>query len=178
MHGKKEIDTSSFAENCLFGTQFLVTGILDSLEREEAHSLIMKYGGKIVKTVTKKCTHVLVGREPGEAKMRQVGERKDIVKVDGEDSLFELLRASKARVLSEQEASSLQPKIKIPFVTPNPPSKPTSSSSSSSSSSSNKGVLVVSRFSNRDISLFLLIECVRFMDGEVSPAVASRHRRE
>lgn len=41
--GLKEIPEG--ATNCLFGKIFVITGVLDSLEREEARDLIVKYGG-------------------------------------------------------------------------------------------------------------------------------------
>ena len=41
--GSKEIPAGK--DGCLFGKVFVVTGVLDSLEREEVHDLIKKYGG-------------------------------------------------------------------------------------------------------------------------------------
>lgn len=43
--GSKEIPTG--AENCLLGLTFVITGVLDSLEREEAEELIKQYGGQV-----------------------------------------------------------------------------------------------------------------------------------
>jgi hypothetical protein len=44
--GLKPLPTGE--ENCLAGKQFIVTGILDSLERDEVHDLIKSYGGYII----------------------------------------------------------------------------------------------------------------------------------
>jgi replication factor C subunit 1 len=47
---------------CLKGKTFLVTGVLESLGRDDAFDLIRKYGGEVLKSVTKK--KVLVTRPP------------------------------------------------------------------------------------------------------------------
>uniref|UniRef100_A0A2K6MCM9 Replication factor C subunit 1 n=1 Tax=Rhinopithecus bieti TaxID=61621 RepID=A0A2K6MCM9_RHIBE len=43
--GSKEIPKG--AENCLEGLIFVITGVLESIERDEAKSLIERYGGKV-----------------------------------------------------------------------------------------------------------------------------------
>ena len=43
-----------------------MTGVLDSLERDEAHDLIQQYGGNICKTVAKKLNYAVIGAEAGE----------------------------------------------------------------------------------------------------------------
>ena len=43
MKGKKEIPIGN--ENCLYGLSFLFTGVLDSIEREEAEQLVTQYAG-------------------------------------------------------------------------------------------------------------------------------------
>lgn len=60
------------AENCLAGVSFLITGVLDSLERNEAEDLIRKYGGRTVNTVSSKVNYVIVGDEAGPAKLTKV----------------------------------------------------------------------------------------------------------
>ena len=55
-------------ENCLNGLTFVITGILESIEREEAADLIQRYGGKVTQSVSKKTSYVIVGRDPGEHK--------------------------------------------------------------------------------------------------------------
>lgn len=51
------------------GLRFLLTGIFESLEREEAEELIKKYGGTTLHAVTKKLDYLVVGSEPGPAKI-------------------------------------------------------------------------------------------------------------
>ena len=59
--------------NCLSGLTFVITGELDSLYRDQASSLIQSYGGRVTGGISKKTTHVLVGREAGESKLAKVG---------------------------------------------------------------------------------------------------------
>ena len=51
---------------------FVITGILESIEREEAADLIQRYGGKVTQSVSKKKSQVVVGRDPGESKLSKV----------------------------------------------------------------------------------------------------------
>ena len=67
--GGKEIPTGQ--ENCLGGLTFVITGVLDSLEREEAKDLIVKHGGRVVGSLSKKVSHLVVGLEAGESKMEK-----------------------------------------------------------------------------------------------------------
>lgn len=50
----------------------MVTGILDSLERNEAEELIQKYGGRAVNAVSGKVNYIIVGEEAGPAKLAKV----------------------------------------------------------------------------------------------------------
>ena len=51
---------------------FVITGVLESIEREEAADLIKRYGGKVTQSVSKKTSYVIVGRDPGEHKFFKV----------------------------------------------------------------------------------------------------------
>ncbi|XP_012276294.1 replication factor C subunit 1 [Orussus abietinus] len=77
------------AEYCLTGLSFLITGVLDSLEREEAEELITKYGGRIQHQVSKKTDYVIVGDQPGPAKLAKADSFQ--VKQISEDDLLELI---------------------------------------------------------------------------------------
>ena len=59
--------------NCLSGLTFVITGELDSLYRDQAASLIQSSGGRVTGSISKKTSHVLVGREAGESKLAKVG---------------------------------------------------------------------------------------------------------
>ena len=54
------------------GLAFVITGVLESNEREEATDLIQRYGGKVTQSVSKKTSYVVVGRDPGEHKLSKV----------------------------------------------------------------------------------------------------------
>ena len=48
------------------------TGVLESLERDEAKSLIERHGGRVTTTISKKTNHIVIGREAGESKLAKV----------------------------------------------------------------------------------------------------------
>ena len=54
------------------GLTFVITGVLESNEREEATDLIQRYSGKVTQSVSKKTSCVVVGRDPGEHKLSKV----------------------------------------------------------------------------------------------------------
>jgi BRCT domain type II-containing protein len=59
-----------------------------------------RYAGEVAKSVAKKCTHALVGTEPGPSKMEQITERK--LTIVNEDELFELIRTLPAKKTSKK----------------------------------------------------------------------------
>lgn len=87
--------------NCLAGLTFLVTGVLESLERDEAASIIKDLGGKMMTTVGKRLNYLIVGEEAGPKKLAQAGEFG--VNVLSEDGLLDLIR-QKSGDLSKQVA--------------------------------------------------------------------------
>lgn len=60
------------AENCLEGLTFVITGVLESIERDEAKSLIERYGGKVTGNVSKKTNYLVMGRDGGQSKSDKV----------------------------------------------------------------------------------------------------------
>uniref|UniRef100_A0A670XS97 Replication factor C subunit 1 n=1 Tax=Pseudonaja textilis TaxID=8673 RepID=A0A670XS97_PSETE len=64
--GSKEIPQGG--ENCLEGMTFVITGILESIERDEAKSLVERYGGKVTGNVSKKTNYLVKGRDCGMSK--------------------------------------------------------------------------------------------------------------
>lgn len=65
---------SQGAENCLEGLTFVITGVLESMERSESQSLIERYGGKVTGSLSKRTSYVVVGRDAGESKMAKVND--------------------------------------------------------------------------------------------------------
>lgn len=60
------------APGCLTGLTIVVTGVLESLHREEAEGLVKKYGGKAPKAVSKNTSYVLAGDDAGPSKLAKV----------------------------------------------------------------------------------------------------------
>ena len=70
----KEVQMLFFegAENCLEGLSFVITGVLESIEREQAVDLVKRHGGKVVSAVSKRTNYLVVGRDPGDSKLQKV----------------------------------------------------------------------------------------------------------
>ena len=82
------------APGCLRGKSFLVSGTLESLDRQDAFALIEKYGGSIIKSVPKKkkLDYAVIGEEAGQSKLKQLEDR-NIPQID-ENGLLTLIRDS------------------------------------------------------------------------------------
>ncbi|XP_053712315.1 replication factor C subunit 1-like [Synchiropus splendidus] len=102
--GSKEIPTG--ADNCLEGCVFVLTGVLESMERDEAKSLIERYGGKVTGNVSKKTNYLVQGRDSGVSKLEKAEGFG--TKILSEDDLLDLIRTkpgkkSKFEVAAEAE---------------------------------------------------------------------------
>ncbi|XP_023390191.1 replication factor C subunit 1 isoform X3 [Pteropus vampyrus] len=86
--GSKEIPKG--AENCLEGLIFVITGVLESIERDEAKSLIERYGGKVTGNVSKKTNYLVMGRDSGQSKSDKAAALG--TKIIDEDGLLDLIR--------------------------------------------------------------------------------------
>ncbi|XP_056630232.1 replication factor C subunit 1 isoform X2 [Diorhabda sublineata] len=87
MHGQKEIPKGK--SDCLAGLTFLRTGVLDSLEGEEFLNLAKEHGGRVVHAVSKKVNYVVVGEDPGPAKLEKARGYK--IPEINEDEFFDLI---------------------------------------------------------------------------------------
>ncbi|KAL7841442.1 hypothetical protein SRHO_G00251330 [Serrasalmus rhombeus] len=129
--GSKEIPQG--AENCLEGCVFVLTGVLESMEREDAKSLVERYGGKVTGNVSRKTTYLVLGRDSGASKTEKAHSFG--TKIINEDELLELIRTkpgkkSKYEVAAEAESKPTKSKT---------PQKPRMTKSSSSKSSPSPG---------------------------------------
>ncbi|KAI5635826.1 ATPase family associated with various cellular activities (AAA) domain-containing protein [Phthorimaea operculella] len=88
--GSKEMPEG--APNCLANCAFLLTGVLDSFEREDITDAITKYGGCVKSGISKKVTHVLAGDDAGPAKMAKAQELG--IKIISEDDFLQMIRDS------------------------------------------------------------------------------------
>ena len=59
-------------DNCLEGLTFVVTGVLESVDRDDTKSLIERHGGKVTGNVSRNTSYVVVGRDAGETKLAKV----------------------------------------------------------------------------------------------------------
>ncbi|ESP02654.1 hypothetical protein LOTGIDRAFT_138092 [Lottia gigantea] len=103
--GSKEIPEG--AENCLEGLTFVLTGVYESIERDEAKSLVEKYGGKVTTSISKKTNYIVVGRDAGESKLNKANQFG--TKQLDEDGLFEVIKTrpgkkSKYTIQAEEAA--------------------------------------------------------------------------
>uniref|UniRef100_A0A2A4JBC5 Replication factor C subunit 1 n=1 Tax=Heliothis virescens TaxID=7102 RepID=A0A2A4JBC5_HELVI len=85
--GAKEIPEGK--PDCLKDCAFLMTGVLDSFEKDEIAAVITKYGGSVKSGVSKKVTHVLAGEDAGPAKMAKAQELG--IKIINEDEFLAMI---------------------------------------------------------------------------------------
>ncbi|XP_028657805.2 replication factor C subunit 1 isoform X1 [Erpetoichthys calabaricus] len=111
--GSKEIPQG--ADNCLEGLTFVLTGVLESLERDEAKSLVERYGGKVTGNISKKTNYLVQGRDSGASKTEKaesLGTR--ILDEDGLLNLIRTLPGKKSKYEIVAEAESKKCKQKTP----------------------------------------------------------------
>uniref|UniRef100_A0A1W7RE57 Replication factor C subunit 1 n=1 Tax=Agkistrodon contortrix contortrix TaxID=8713 RepID=A0A1W7RE57_AGKCO len=111
--GSKEIPQGG--ENCLEGMTFVITGVLESIERDEAKSLIERYGGKVTGNISKKTNYLVKGRDCGVSKCEKASALG--TKIIDEDGLFDLIRntpgkRSKYEIAAETEAKKTKTETK------------------------------------------------------------------
>lgn len=116
--GEKEVPEG--APECLAGLVFVISGTLDSLEREEAEDLIKRHGGRVTSAVSKKTTYLLVDEDIGGSKSKKAKELG--TKFITEDGLFDLIRKSQPKKAAPKEESPKKTVAKI--VASQPKSSP------------------------------------------------------
>ncbi|KAL5056339.1 hypothetical protein RYX36_037021 [Vicia faba] len=110
--GEKELPEG--APNCLAGLTFVISGTLDSLEREEAEVLIKRHGGRVTGSVSKKTNYLLCDEDIGGRKSEKAKELGTSFLT--EDGLFDMIRASKPAKAPKQDESkkSLNKAVAVP----------------------------------------------------------------
>ena len=101
---------------CMIGLTFVITGVLESLEREDAQELIQKYGGKVTQSISKKTNYVVVGSDPGESKLAKASSFK--TKQISEDELLDLIRTLPGKTESSTPKSTAKGKQQKRTTTP------------------------------------------------------------
>ncbi|XP_078172068.1 replication factor C subunit 1-like isoform X3 [Carex rostrata] len=89
--GEKEVPEGT--PECLSGLTFVISGTLDSLEREEAEDLIKRHGGRVTGSVSKKTSYLLCDEDIGGRKSQKAKELG--LPFLTEDGLFDLILKSK-----------------------------------------------------------------------------------
>ncbi|CAN7038187.1 unnamed protein product [Brassica rapa subsp. trilocularis] len=103
--GEKEVPEGS--PDCLAGLTFVISGTLDSLEREEAEDLIKRHGGRVTGSVSKKTTYLLCDEDIGGKKSEKAKELG--TEFLTEDGLFDMIRSSKPVKKSLPEKTNKSP---------------------------------------------------------------------
>ncbi|KAG5517231.1 hypothetical protein RHGRI_037851 [Rhododendron griersonianum] len=99
--GEKEVPEG--APDCLAGFTFVISGTLDSLEREEAEALIKRHGGRVTGSVSKKTNYLLCDED---VEGRKSSKAKELgTAFLSEDGLFEKIRASNQGKAAAKEES-------------------------------------------------------------------------
>ncbi|KAL0436231.1 UNVERIFIED_CONTAM: Replication factor C subunit [Sesamum radiatum] len=112
--GEKEVPEG--APDCLDGLTFVISGTLDSLEREEAEDLIKRHGGRVTGSVSKKTNYLLCDEDIGGRKSAKAKELGTAFLT--EDGLFDMIRAS-----NKSKTSAQNSKKPVDKVAPSPPKK-------------------------------------------------------
>ncbi|XP_030643880.1 replication factor C subunit 1 isoform X2 [Chanos chanos] len=105
--GSKEIPQG--AENCLEGLTFVITGVLESMERDDAKSLIERYGGKVTGNVSRKTSYLVLGRDSGASKTEKAEAFG--TKIINEDELLELIRTKPGKKSKYETAAETENKV-------------------------------------------------------------------
>ncbi|XP_072990933.1 replication factor C subunit 1 [Typha latifolia] len=116
--GEKEVPEG--APECLAGLTFVISGTLDSLEREEAEDLIKRHGGRVTGSVSKKTSFLLVDEDIGGRKSSKARELS--IPFLTEDGLFDMIRKSKpAKVPADEDhKKNDSEKLKKPQIKSSP----------------------------------------------------------
>ncbi|GMI73294.1 replication factor C1, replication factor C 1 [Hibiscus trionum] len=115
--GEKEVPEG--APDCLTGLTFVISGTLDSLEREEAEDLIKRHGGRVTGSVSKKTNYLLCDEDIGGRKSSKAKELG--TKFLTEDGLFDMIRASnhgKASLKGESNKTAVTAAPSLPKRSP------------------------------------------------------------
>uniref|UniRef100_A0A673FRR8 Replication factor C subunit 1 n=1 Tax=Sinocyclocheilus rhinocerous TaxID=307959 RepID=A0A673FRR8_9TELE len=145
--GSKDIPQG--AENCLEGCVFVLTGVLESMERDDAKSLIERYGGKVTGNVSRKTTYLVLGRDSGASKTEKAESFG--TKIINEDELLNLIRTKPGKKSKYEIAAEAEVKQLPSTLLPNKRSP--SEGKSKPGSASKPGTLGASRSENEGSSL-------------------------
>jgi BRCT domain type II-containing protein len=87
--------------SALAGLTIVVTGVPPKIGRQNAERLVMNYGGKLTKSLSKNTSYVVVGRDAGAKKLEQISEL-GLATLD-EDALIAMLEGGAVKRGAEDE---------------------------------------------------------------------------
>ncbi|KAL7795197.1 replication factor RFC1 C terminal domain-containing protein [Trichoderma ceciliae] len=77
-------------EECLSGLSFVLTGVLQTIGRDEAQALVKRYGGKVTGQPSSKTSFVVLGGDAGPSKLAKI--KSHGIRTIDEHGLFDLIR--------------------------------------------------------------------------------------
>ena len=105
--GSKDIPQGS--PDCLAGLVFVLTGVFESLEREEMAEIVKKLGGKVTTSLSKNTKYLVVGEEAGESKLDKA-ESLGTMQLT-EDGLLDLIRDKTSKTPPEKVEEKIKPPV-------------------------------------------------------------------
>ena len=95
----------------LSGKKFLVTGVLDTIERDEFIKLIKESGGHVMSGMSKNLDYLIVGRDAGPAKLKKA-EEFGLKQMDENETfnMFERILSEGHSLEDEEPSTSTQKK--------------------------------------------------------------------
>lgn len=117
--GSKEIPQGT--PTCLSGMTFVITGVLESMEKDEAAQVIKDFGGRVTSAVSGKTTHLISGEDSGPAKLAKAEQMG--IQILSEDDLLDLIReksglpTKKKKTAKPAKETKVEKKIKSEDVT-------------------------------------------------------------
>lgn len=116
--GSKEIPKGT--STCLAGMTFVITGVLESMEKEEAAQVIKDFGGRVTSAISGKTTHLVYGDDSGPAKMAKAEQMG--IAILSEDELLDLIREKSGlptkakKITSPVKEAKVEKKVKVEDV--------------------------------------------------------------
>ncbi|KAJ9584532.1 hypothetical protein L9F63_021142, partial [Diploptera punctata] len=102
--GGKEIPEGK--PDCLSGLVFVVTGVLETIDRDEVSSIIQKYGGRVTSNISRNTSYLVVGEEAGPKKIEKANKLG--TKQLTEDELLDLIRTRPGSLVKAEEMGKVK----------------------------------------------------------------------
>ena len=90
--------------DCLTGLTFVVTGVLECMQREKFTEFVKRHGGRVTGSVSGKTDFLVVGDKCGRSKVNKAAEKE--VDLITEDGVWSLVRATEGLVKAKAEAGA------------------------------------------------------------------------